>query len=220
MKERKWPKVSIVMATLNAERVLEDCLISIASQNYPKDKIEIILGDGGSTDATKEIAKKYNALIVHNPLKTAESGKMTALRRSTGEYIALIDSDNILPSSDWLQRMIKPLLHHTEAVGSEPIEYSWRKQDGFITRYCALLGMNDPLVHFLGNYDRTNLLSGTWTEVRRSEVQHDGYLLVHFNSFPLPTIGANGTVLRASFLKSYTKGNYLFDIDILSSYLH
>ncbi|MDO8727305.1 MAG: hypothetical protein Q7J35_14640 [Candidatus Methanoperedens sp.] len=41
-----------------------------------------------------------------------------------------------------------------EIAGTEPLYYNYRKEDGYITRYCAMLGMNDPLCLFLGNYDR------------------------------------------------------------------
>ena len=191
------PKVSVVIPTLNAVGVLGACLKSIRSQNYPADRLEIVIGDGGSTDGTLELAKKYGAKVVINKLKTAEAGKMVGLKATMGEYIALIDSDNILPDANWLNEMITPLLEHPEAVGSEPWKYTWRREDGFITRYCALIGMNDPLVHFLGNYDRINLLTGKWTEVPHEEKDLGEYLLVKFDKRGLPTIGANGTVFRA-----------------------
>ena len=215
----EYPKVSILIPTLNAGSVLGECLRSIEVQDYPKDKVELIIADGGSKDKTLEIAKKYGAKIVDNPLKTAESGKKRALDNASEDFCALIDSDNILPNKNWLKEMIVPLMENPEAVGSEPWKYVWRKEDGFIARYCALLGMNDPLVHFLGNYDRMNLLTGKWTEVKHDEDDKDGYILVRFGKSGIPTIGANGTVFRTNFLKENVNGDYLFDIDILYSYL-
>jgi glycosyltransferase involved in cell wall biosynthesis len=215
-----YPKVSILIPTLNSGNILEDCLKSISVQDYPKDCVEIIVADGGSIDNTRAVAVKYGSVIVENPLVTAEAGKMAALRASTGKYVALIDSDNILPDNNWLKQMIEPILKHPEALGSEPIQYTWRKTDGFITRYCALIGMNDPLVMFLGNYDRFNLITGKWTEVSHVEQDFRDYLLVRFKKGILPTMGANGTVFRSDFIKRNSTGDYLFDIDILSSELH
>ena len=212
------PKVSIVIPTLNAAGVLEECLKSIYVQDYPKEKEEIIISDGGSADKTLEVAEKYGAIVVKNPLKTGEAGKAVGVKKATGEFIALIDSDNILPTIDWLQEMITPLISHPEVVGSEPWEYTWREGDGFITRYCALIGMNDPFVYFLGKYDRQNILTGLWTEVLHTEKNYDKYLIARFDK-EIPTIGANGTVFRTSFLKKYNTGDYLFDIDILNQYL-
>ncbi len=210
------PKVSILIPTLNAESVLENCLRSVAEQKYPKEKVEIIVADGGSSDNTVEIAKKYGAVVVENKLKTGEAGKAAALRASTGEFVALIDSDNVLPDGEWLEQMIRPLLKHEEAVGSEPWEYVWRREDGFIDRYCAMIGMNDPFVMFLGNYDRMNLLTGKWTEVEHDEEDLGDYLLVGFDKRGVPTIGANGTVFRSEFLRSRVLRDYLFDIDVLA----
>jgi glycosyltransferase involved in cell wall biosynthesis len=215
----EYPKISILIPTLNAEGVLEDCLKSIEKQGYPKDRVEIIIADGGSTDKTLEIAEKYGARVFKNKLKTGESGKKVALANASGKFCALVDSDNILPTKNWLEEMVAPLTENPEALGSEPWEYTWRKKDGFITRYCALIGMNDPLVHFLGNYDRINLLTGKWTEISHEEVDKGDYLLVKFGKGGVPTIGANGTVFRRSFLKENVSGNYLFDIDILYDYL-
>ena len=215
----KNPLVSIVIPTLNAASVLEECLRSISIQTYPKERVEIIVVDGGSVDATLNISKKYGAKVLENKLRTAEAGKAVGVRAATGEFIALIDSDNILPTETWLSEMIAPLSAHPEAVGSEPWEYTWRKQDGFITRYCALIGMNDPLVYFLGNYDRMNLLTGKWTEVDHEEEDFGGYIYVTFDGRGLPTIGANGTVFRTEFIRKNLTGDYLFDIDVLAAYI-
>lgn len=216
----EWPFVSIITPTLNAHLVLEDCLKSIATQDYPPDKVELLVADGGSQDKTTELAEKYGAKIIENVLKTGEAGKAAALKSARGEFVIFIDSDNILPDKDWLKKMIQPILNHSEAVGSEPWGYTWRRQDGFIARYCALIGVNDPLVHFIGNYDRLNLLTGKWTEIKHEEKNLGNYLLVKFNEKAgVPTIGANGTVFRKSFLDENFKGDYLFDIDVVSKYL-
>lgn len=213
---RKYPKISVVTPTLNTGKVLEFCLESISMQDYPKSKVEIIVADGGSTDGTLKIAKKFGAKIVKNKLRTGEAGKAVGVKKATGDFVALIDSDNILPTKNWFKQMIDPLLKHPDAIGSEPWLYTWRQEDGFITRYCALIGMNDPLVHFLGTYDRINLLTGKWTEVPHRGKDYEDYILAEFGSEGVPTIGANGTVFRADFLKSAKVGDYLFDIDIIA----
>ena len=57
----EYPKVSIITATFNSERYIEDSVRSVIGQSY--DNIEYIIIDGGSTDGTLEIIKKYHDKI-------------------------------------------------------------------------------------------------------------------------------------------------------------
>jgi len=58
------PKVSIIVATLNSERTIDECLKAIFELNYPKDFLEIIVVDGCSKDATLEIAQNYPVKVM------------------------------------------------------------------------------------------------------------------------------------------------------------
>jgi glycosyltransferase involved in cell wall biosynthesis len=211
------PGVSVVIPTLNSGNTLGQCLKSIRKQDYPREKIEIIIADGGSSDRTLEIARTHKARIFPNRLKTGEAGKAVGLKRAGKEIVAFIDSDNILPSVDWMRRMVEPF-GEDDIIASEPVRYTYRKQDGFITRYSALIGMNDPLCMFLGNYDRFNMLTGKWTEMPHEEQDRKGYIKVRLYPGSLPTIGANGFMIRRSALAGFL-GDYLFDIDILHELL-
>ena len=79
------PRISFIMPTLNAEAILENCLASIARQTYPREKTEIILADAHSKDRTREIAKKFGAIVLDDNGKNMEEGKRLALRHATGE---------------------------------------------------------------------------------------------------------------------------------------
>jgi len=215
MKNKNLPTVSVLIPTLNSASVLGKCLNSIVGQNYPKNKIEIIIADGGSTDKTLKIARKYRVKIYKNPLKTGEAGKAVALKHAKNELVAMIDSDNILPSKNWLQQMVGPF-SDSEIIGSEPWKFTYRRQDGFIDRYCALMGVNDPFCYFLGNYDRLNILSGKWTGLPIQQKDRVDWIKVSLKPPLIPTVGANGTILRRKILaKSGLVKDYLFDIDVL-----
>ena len=208
------PTISIVIPTLNAANVLSLCLDAICSQDYPRDHIEIIIADGGSTDRTLDIAKERGCRILKNPLITAEAGKAVGVKAAKNDLIALIDSDNILPEVDWLNKMVRPFVD-PEIIGAEPIRFTYRREDGYITRYCALIGMNDPLCLFLGNYDRYCTITGKWTGIKVKEEKKDGYVRIELEPDRMPTIGANGTMLRRSIFSEYEIGDYLFDIDLI-----
>lgn len=207
-------KISIIIPTLNAAKLLALCLRSI--QNQKTNNYEIIIVDGGSTDNSLKIAKNYHCKIIKNPLKTAESGKAIGVKHSCGDLIALIDSDNILPDSNWLSTMLIPF-EDPQIIGSEPISFTYRKNSGFIERYSALLGANDPYAYISGKYDRFSQISQKWTGIKLKTIDKEKYQKIKIeNNADIPTIGANGTIFRKSFLNKYQKGDYLFDIDILA----
>lgn len=208
------PSISVVIPTLNSERILDKCLASIGKQDYPKEKIEIIITDGGSIDNTKGIAQKYTSKILKNPLKTAEAGKAVGIKAAKNDLIALIDSDNILPEKNWFKKMVEPF-NNPEIIGSEPVKYTHREQDSYITRYCALLGMNDPLCYFLGNYDRYSYLSNKWTGFNLNYKDKKNYYEITLDKRKIPTIGANGTMIRRDLLIKFPLGDYFFDIDFI-----
>ena len=208
------PAISIIIPTLNSGRILKRCLDSIKKQSFQD--YEILVVDGGSTDNTLKIAKKYKCQIIKNPLKSAEAAKALGLKKARGQYIALIDSDNILPSKNWLTQMLLPF-KDSQIIGTEPISFTYRKKAGYIERYSALLGANDPFAYINGNYDRYSYLSNKWTNLKIETVDKKSYLKLKIVDCRfLPTIGANGTIFRKDFLNKFFKGEYLFDIDLLA----
>ncbi len=112
------PSVSIVIPTLNAERFLGGCLQSIANQTYPTNLVKVAVIDGGSTDSTLDIAKKFHARVIPNPKRAAEIGKLIGFRQSESDLFMYLDADITLPRDDWLTLMIAPLLRDPEIVGT------------------------------------------------------------------------------------------------------
>lgn len=98
------PKVSFCIPTLNNENTIEECLSSIANQDYPS--IEIIVVDGYSKDKTVEIAKNYTDKIIFDsgPLGSA---RQTGVEMATGKILALFDSDIIIPHKNWLRNAVE-----------------------------------------------------------------------------------------------------------------
>lgn len=210
------PFVSIVIPTLNAAKPLSECLDAIMRQDYPREAFEVVIADAGSTDATREIAREKGVdRITDNPLTTGEAGKAAGIKVAKGELIALIDSDNILPDPAWLRRMVAPLMADPTLIASEPIAYTCRDGDPPLTQYFALLGMNDPLCLFTGNYDRECAITGRWTDLPVATEDCGDYLAVTLSPEAMPTIGANGFIFRRELLDGVNWEPYFFDIDIL-----
>ncbi len=207
------PKVSIIIPTLNSQRTLQLCLQSINNQNY-SGETEIWIVDGGSTDDTLKIAKVNEARIIKNRLKTGEAGKAVGAKRAGGEILAFIDSDNVLPSKDWLSQLIKPFRMDEEIIATEPLFFTYRRNDHWLTRYFALLGMGDPLSLFIGWYDKYSYLTDKWSGLN-IKIQNKNDYFSFYLKREIPTIGANGFLVRKSELLKYPIGDYLFDTDVL-----
>jgi glycosyltransferase involved in cell wall biosynthesis len=208
------PFVSFIIPTLNSSATLKACLDSILSQNYPSNRFEIIIADGGSSDSTVKIAEDAGARVVVNRLKTGEAGKAVAIREASGDILALVDSDNILDGANWLTQMVAPFAD-PDVAGSEPWAFVWDPEDSPVNRYCALVGANDPVAVFLGNYDRQSALSGRWTDLPVDSTDRGSWIKVRLDPGLHPTIGANGFTVRADLIKQLDIGDYYFDIDIV-----
>ena len=208
-------KVSFIVPTFNSARTLRECLAAIRAQEYPAGRIELVIADAGSTDDTVAIAREFRAdRIVPNPLQTGEAGKAAAIEASSGDVLALVDSDNVLDSPRWLEQMLEPF-DDARIEASEPLWYTRRDGDPELTRYFAMLGMNDPVCLFLGNYDRMSLVTNRWTGLDVPVEDRGRYLDLTLSEGQLPTIGANGFVMRRSLLAHVTWKPYFFDIDIM-----
>ena len=91
----KQPLVSVIITTKNEEKNIENCLKSVKNQDYPEDKIEIIVVDNNSTDRTKEIARKYTKKVYNfGPERSAQ--RNFGAKKAKGEYLLFLDADMIL----------------------------------------------------------------------------------------------------------------------------
>lgn len=96
------PTVSIVIPVKNEELILERCLDSIDQLDYPKDRVQVIIADGLSTDGSREIAARRGAQVVCNPRQTVVAGRNLGFQVANGEYIVFTDADCVV-RNDWLR---------------------------------------------------------------------------------------------------------------------
>src|SRR3954447_19001254 len=90
------PAVSVVMAVRNEELHIEQAVRSVLDQDYPGDRIEVIVADGRSTDRTGAILEALTKddarlRVVDNPEEIVPTGLNIAIAAATGEVIVRVD---------------------------------------------------------------------------------------------------------------------------------
>jgi glycosyltransferase involved in cell wall biosynthesis len=103
--------ISVNITTYNRAHLLSRCLDSVISQTYPN--VEIILVDDCSDDNTTEVVKEYQKdrnnihYIKHNVNKGLAFARNTALKNSSGFYIAFMDDDDVWIDNHKLKKQVE-----------------------------------------------------------------------------------------------------------------
>lgn len=97
-------QITILCPILNEEKYIDKCIKSIINQDFPKNKMELLLIDGFSEDKTREIinyyTKKYSFIkLLDNPHKTVSYALNKGIKESLGEYIVRIDAHASFPDN-------------------------------------------------------------------------------------------------------------------------
>lgn len=216
MVKNNYPSISVILATYNSGDSIKECLESLFSQDYPKEKIELIIADGGSKDNTLNIVSNYKHKLIKIPedKQEAEYNKGVALSFAKNEILLFIDHDNVMPHKNWLKKMVKPFSENKEICGVEVLRFAYRPSDNILDRYFALIGGVDPVPYYLGKDARLSYAFDKYNLLGESK-DMGSYFLVRFFKDKIPTLGANGAMLRRDLLKfAKSDPENFFHIDI------
>lgn len=115
------PLVSIVTVVFNGAVTLEDTIRSVLQQTY--DNIEYIIIDGGSSDGTLDIIRKYEAQVdywVSEPDAGIYDAMNKGIAHATGDYVGTLNADDFFADSHVVQKIVERLLaDKLDAVFSE-----------------------------------------------------------------------------------------------------
>lgn len=192
----KYPLVSIITPTLNAEKYLVYFFDRISKQTYPKSKIEIVIADGGSMDKTIKIAKKYKAVVVDNPYVMAQPGVYVGMKKAKGELLMVLPGDNIFKQKNAIEKIVE--VFKDKAIYAAFPRHASSKKDSLFTKYINTF--TDPFNHFLyGNAANAR----TFKKIYKT-VQHNNLFDVYdYKSYPIkPILGVTQAfTVKKGFIK-------------------
>ncbi len=106
----KHLKVSVITVCFNSASTIEDTIKSVINQSYPN--IEYVIIDGGSTDGTPEIIKKYHKNIaywVSEKDKGIYDAMNKGIRAATGDVVSILNSDDMYDSDTVIEEVVRIL---------------------------------------------------------------------------------------------------------------
>ncbi len=197
------PFVSIITLTLNPDlSVWKRTLDSIRIQKYPRQKIEHIVMDGGSRSEIINLAKNYGCKVTILPKlrDQSETRKGLGIALAKGEIIAFIEADNPLIEDTWVSNMVQPFIERPEVIGAFSMYNDYLPRMPALTKYCALLGVNDPLLYYLGKSEKMPRFKKTYQKGTIVS-ENKNYYVVKFTRNNLPTLGDNGHLVRRELIQ-------------------
>lgn len=204
---QRYPTISIVTCLYNGNlSIWHKTLEGIKKQKYPKHLIEHIVMDGGSNNATIELAKSYGCIIHvrRDLLKKALVRMKIGIQKAKGEIILLLEPDNIILDKDWLRKMVRPFMDSNNIVGTFSMYNSYESDMPILTKYSALIGVNDPLVYYLGKSEKMPRFQSHYS-LGQLVNENKNHYTVRFTKDNLPTLGDNGHMVRRKLILSEIK---------------
>ena len=162
-----WPRISVVVCSLNGERTIRDCLEGLMDLDYPD--YEVIVVDDGSTDATAKIAGEYDLRLISTENRGLSNARNTGLEAATGEIVAYLDDDT-RPDPHWLTYLAASFLSSEHAgIGGPNIA---PPGDGLIAA-CVANAPGNP-VHVLLSDSEAEHIPGCNMAFRKNRLQAVG----------------------------------------------
>jgi glycosyltransferase involved in cell wall biosynthesis len=119
---KQYPYVSLIMPCFNEEDKIEDCLLSLLSNEYPKNKIEILVIDGNSTDSSikkiKKCQQKYQIIkLLTNEKRSQTIGTNIGIKTAVGKYVIRVDAHCLYPKN-YISSLINSIIEtNVDCVG-------------------------------------------------------------------------------------------------------
>ncbi|MEA1996005.1 MAG: glycosyltransferase family 2 protein [Gemmatimonadota bacterium] len=197
------PKISIIVPTYNEEHNIRTCLDAVFSQDYPREKLEVMVVDNRSEDRTVEILGDYDVRLIYNDIeKHGETSKMIGFQQCTGEFFIYLDADIEILGKNWLRNLLRPFSENEHMTGAFG-RFVPKPSDSAIGRFLRYHPLElDPILQYFS------------VDIERTVVERkEGYTLCEFLYPRIPLVGI--CLYRVEYLKEALKGVRKFiDIDV------
>jgi len=137
------PSVSIVIPCFNEEKTIRALLMAICAQTHPLSQLEVVIADGLSTDATRQVIADFQTenpnlkiQVIDNPKRIIPAGVNAAVRASQGEFIIRLDGHS-KPYPDYVAGCVAAL----EKKQGDNVGGVWEIRPSRDTRLAACIAL-------------------------------------------------------------------------------
>jgi cellulose synthase/poly-beta-1,6-N-acetylglucosamine synthase-like glycosyltransferase len=139
------PFVSVAIPCLDEEAHIEEFLRSVLAQDWPRDRIEVLVADGMSVDATRETLGRLAAAdgrirLVDNPGRIQAAGLNECIRRARGEVIIRMDVH-----ADYAPDFVQKCVAELERTGADNVGGPGHPKAKTFFQRCVLAALRSPL---------------------------------------------------------------------------
>jgi cellulose synthase/poly-beta-1,6-N-acetylglucosamine synthase-like glycosyltransferase len=107
---QRWPFISVIVPVHNEAPFIGRTLGQLLGQDYPRDRFEVLVADGRSTDGTAEVVGKWtarhaNLRLLDNPGRWSSAGRNRAVEAARGDLVVVIDGHCELDDAGYLREL-------------------------------------------------------------------------------------------------------------------
>jgi len=211
-------KITIITSTLNSEKSIAYTLSSVFEQTHKN--IEHIIVDGGSTDETVNIARKHKrntTIIIKNKTSIYEALNF-GVKKSTGEYILILNSDDILDNKDVIKNIVKVIKKIKSKIILGNVSYFNNFSFDKMIRYYTAIGFKHWMFYFglmpphpgafiHRSIAKKNLYNPTYKIasdydffLRTIKIKKETYEIIPWTITRMRTGGVSGVNIKAHFI--------------------
>jgi cellulose synthase/poly-beta-1,6-N-acetylglucosamine synthase-like glycosyltransferase len=139
------PFVTIAIPCLDEEAYIEACIHAVLAQEWPHDRLEILVADGMSVDATREMLGRLAAAderirLVDNPGRIQAAGLNECIRRARGDVIVRMDVH-----ADYAPDFVQKCVAELERTGADNVGGAARPKAKTFFQRCVMAALRSPL---------------------------------------------------------------------------